>query len=109
MNDTERLKKTLEYMNILMSHGFFKEDKSGMENTLNNLIYILESYDIITDRIDPKKPDHQAAFDSLKFIANLCLFEDAVMPICRRYNPTEKDKAKFLEWIKEHPVDDPQK
>ena len=37
--------------------------------------------------------------DQLKYLANLCRFVDAMLPICNRYNPSDEDKKKFLEFI----------
>ena len=99
--EIERMDQFTKYMKILDDHHFFDPDDNSV---MENLVHILETMRVIVGAFNPEDKTDRV-FDIMKVLANLCMFEDVVMPICRRYNPTEEDKAKFLEWLKDHPVD----
>ena len=96
-----RAMKALKYTSILMDHGIDKED--GVEKLTDNLIRIFEAMPIMIDHMDFNHPDlleDGAAYDALRLTANICMFIDTALPIINKYNPSDEDKARFVEYIK---------
>ena len=98
----DRMKKTVMYIDILEKHGFF-EDPNCFSNRLS---HTLESCLAMFDRIDKinyadvqREGTTLEMYDNLKVLANICLFVDAIEPVVSKYNPTDDDKKRFLEFI----------
>ena len=100
-DDIGRTMKALNYVSILMKHGASKED--GIEKITNDLIRVFEAMPIMVDHMNFDHPDvleDDAAYDALRLMANICMFIDAILPIINKYNPSDEDKARFVEYIK---------
>jgi len=100
-DDIGRTMKALNYVSILMKHGANKEN--GVEKITNDLIRVFEAMPIMIDHMNFDHPDvleDDAAYDALRLMANICMFIDAALPIINKYNPSDEDKARFVEYIK---------
>lgn len=96
-----RAMKALNYTSILMDHGIDKED--GIEKLIENLIRVFETIPIMVDHMDfdhKNLLEDDAAYDALRLTANICMFIDSALPIINKYNPSDEDKARFVDYIK---------
>ena len=104
----EQLLKTCHYIEICEKHGMFSNSEAfanELERTADTILttmkYIGEcDFGNISDY--PGIPDavKDTTFDSLRLMANLCMFLDAVKPIVNKYCPSDEDKARFVDYIK---------
>ena len=71
--------------------------------------YIYSSFCIISDNMDAiSSEDYEAnltrdidtEYWALKYVANTINYINAMKPICARFNPTDEDKARFVEFVK---------
>ena len=112
MNVIEEIKQVLKYKDILAQHHviFDDENHDGFQRMDKDLIQIFEVLPIIIRQmaerdkfnIGSKEELDQAYFrakDEMKYIANILLFIDTMKPLAMKYNPTEEDKAKLLDFI----------
>ena len=93
--------KILKYTSILMDHGIDKRD--GVDKLVDNLARVFETMPIMIEHMDFNNKDlleDDAAYDALRLTANICQFIDAALPIINKYNPSDEDKARFVEYIK---------
>lgn len=109
MNDFSKLKACRNYMHILENYD--------LENNLvNDLTYIFESIEQIVSMLPNSETtglstlhnDIDTEYWTLKYLANLVNFINTMKPIARRFNPTDEDKAKFVEFIKKMEEEDDQ-
>lgn len=116
-NDTikklQLMDKSLEYIRIIENHthkDFSKgecfdqilDDFKQIFDALPIMIEIAANYEMPKLTDPPEKL--YIFYDILKVFANLCMLEDALLPIARKYNPSEDDKKKIVEFIKSHPL-----
>ena len=102
----ERILKMTKYIKIMNDHGIFTDPQGFMDD----LSRIVDTLPIVLDyvgKIDMHSEISEAAkdtaYDSMKFMANLCLFKDAVIPIADKYNPSDDKKNEFIEFMKKDP------
>lgn len=99
--DIDKAMKALKYTSILMDHGVLEEN--SVEKLANNLIRVFETLPIMIDHMNFDHPDvleDDAAYDALRLAANMCQFIDTALPIINKYNPSDEDKARFVEYIR---------
>lgn len=110
MTEAEYISEALEYIQILSDHHvmFDGDNNKGVTWLMSNALKIFETLPImmeqVTNVLDPgsnasRDVKDQFGLDQLKYFANVCLFIDAMSPLCSKYNPSEEDKKKFLEFI----------
>lgn len=111
MNVIEEIKQTLKYMDILAQHHviFNDENCDGLKKMDDDLVQIFETLPIIINQMNShkleamSKEEHDKKFiqikDELKYLANILVFIDTMKPLAMKYNPSEEDKAKLLDFI----------
>ena len=101
MNDCAKLKACHKYMQIIKNYDI-------ENNLVDDMTYIFDSIEQITSMI-PKPgttdlstlhSDIDTEYWTFKYLANLVNFVNTMKPIARHFNPTDEDKAKFVEFIK---------
>lgn len=96
LEELDKLMKANEYFHIIKSHDFDK--------LANDLLRIFETFPIMAERIDHINIDNDKEadeiYDMTRIMANTCNFVDCVLPIINKYNPSDEDKARFVEYIK---------
>ncbi len=110
MNDIDFMVKSMKYINILRDHHviFDDPDDKGVKKMIDDMTQILMTLPAIVDLTLEDKPlspsditgsQRLILLDELKLFANLVMFIDSVKPIAQKYNPSDEDKKKFLEFI----------
>lgn len=109
MNDFAKIKACRNYMRMLENYD--------LENNLvTDLTYIFESIEQIVSMLpNPETTDLSTLHNDIdteywtfKYLANLVNFINTMKPIARHFNPTDEDKAKFVEFIKKMEEQDDQ-
>lgn len=117
--DQQKIIQTAKYLDILNKHGFFdNHNKNENFEIVDNLEDIFTATGILINIVGKNKISSplditdemfDQMYDSLKILANLCMFEDAVMPTVRKIVPSKQDREKMAQYILEHENEDPQK
>ena len=85
------------------------EEYRQSNDIVEDFDYIFSSFCIISDNWDAiSSEDYEAnltrdidtEYWTLKYMANTINYINAMKPICARFNPTDEDKARFVEFIK---------
>ena len=105
-NLIENLEKTNASINYLRT----LEDYGGFEKLGADLVYIFKTLpellelgeDILSRKptVDSFGTNIDYMYYTLKALANTANFASVMVPICRRYFPTDEDKAKFAKFIR---------
>jgi hypothetical protein len=84
--------------------------ESDPNNIGNDLLYIFDTVPIMLETVtsnqnnitDFNKIDRNIddLYYSAKAMANLVNFIKVMKPLCSRFNPSDEDKAKFVEYVK---------
>lgn len=101
MDDFAKMKACQRYMQILKNYD--------LENGLvKDLTYIFESIEQIVSMLpNPETTDLNTVHNDInmmywatKYLANVVNFVNTMKPIVRHFNPSDEDKARFVEYIK---------
>jgi hypothetical protein len=97
-----RIAETEKYTKILA--------ESNPDKISNDLLYIFDTIPIMMETVmsnqnnitDLNKIDRNIddLYYSAKAMANLVNFIKVMKPLCSRFNPSDEDKAKFVEYVK---------
>ena len=93
------------------SIGYLKTIEEYRQNNdiVEDFDYIFSTFRIISDNWDAiNSEDYEAnltrdidtEYWALKYVANTINYINAMKPICARFNPTDEDKARFVEFVK---------
>lgn len=117
--DRYKIIQATKYLDILNKHGFFdihKENENfeivdNLEDifTATGILINIVGKNKILSPLDITDEVFDQMYDSLKILANLCMFEDTVMPTVRKIVPSKADREKMAQYILEHENDNPQK
>lgn len=107
--DVEKLKACQKYMQTIKNYDI-------ENNLVNDLTYIFESIEQIASMMpNPETTDLSTLHNDIdteywtfKYLANIVNFINTMKPIARHFNPTDEDKAKFVEFIKKMEKQDDQ-
>jgi hypothetical protein len=96
------------HLEICEKHGMLSDPESFSNELERTAETILTTMKYISDCDFGKFGDYPSipdsvkdtTFDSLRLMANLCMFLDAVKPIVDKYCPSDEDKARFVDYIK---------
>ena len=102
-DDLEKMKAIKGYVDVIEAYN--------INNLFEDIQYILgsseQAVDIMTHintnlpkNLEEVHRDVEEQYWVLKYIANLVTFINTMKPITRHINPTDEDKAKFVEFIK---------
>jgi len=102
-DNIKRMDATLRYMKIVEDYGGgtkIAKDLVYFLDTLPNLLELITADTALDPTIENFKYKIDSNYYGTKVLANTANYLSTVMPICRRYFPTEEDKAKMVEFIK---------
>ena len=102
-DDLEKMNAIQQYVDVIEAYD--------IDNLFEDIQYILGSSEQAVDsmtHINTNLPknleevhrDVEEQYWVLKYIANLVTFINTMKPITRHINPSDEDKAKFVEFIK---------
>ena len=102
-DDLEKMKAIKGYVDVIEAYN--------INNLFEDIQYILgsseQAVDIMTHintnlpkNLEEVHRDVEEQYWVLKYIANLVTFINTMKPITRHINPSDEDKAKFVEFIK---------
>lgn len=104
------MEDNIKRMNDTIKYNKIVEDYGGGTKIAKDLVYFINTLPKLMELItanaeqEPNMENFKYKIDSnyygTKVLANTANYLSTVMPICRRYFPTEEDKARMLEFIK---------
>jgi len=104
------MEDNIKRMNDTIKYNKIVDDYGGGTKIAKDLVYFIGTLpklmELITANVaqPPNMENFKYKIDSnyygTKVLANTANYLSTVMPICRRYFPTEEDKAKMVEFIK---------
>ena len=106
MNYIDSLKKLDACLGYLRTIEEYRQQNNDIAEDFD---YIYSSFCIISDNMDAiSSEDYEAnltrdidtEYWALKYVANTINYINAMKPICARFNPTDEDKARFVEFVK---------
>jgi len=109
MNDIAKIKACQKYMDMIKNYDI-------ENNLVDDLSYIFDSIEQIVSMVPKPETtdlstlhsDIDTEYWTFKYLANLVNFVNTMKPIARHFNPTDEDKAKFVEFIKKMEEQDDQ-
>lgn len=117
MNDTsymDELKKQIDALEKIKEMKKYNQiiESYDSNKLVEDFMYIFDSIPIMTDILssnDPRDPTKiysniDDMYWSLKGLANMINFIKCMKPIMGHFNPSDEDKARFVEFIKTHPL-----